>query len=94
MAQAKHDDSRETAGLAWDATNSLTKQLLVDPITGRLLLDVTLVADYVEVTHSLAEHDDNHIPSVNATTDDASATAVPLLVDNSTNYLLIDLVVG
>lgn len=94
MATAKHDDNTITSGMAWDATNSVPKNLLVDPITGRLLIDVTLVADYVEVTHTLAGHDENHITSANATTDDASATAVPLLVDNSNNNLLIDLIVG
>ncbi len=94
MANSKREDNRVTNALAWDATNSTTKNLLVDPITGRLLIDVTLVADYVEVTHTVAGHDDNHIPSLCLTNDNAAGASVPMLVDNSSNFLLVDLIAG
>lgn len=94
MANAKHDDNRVTSALAWDTTNSTPKNLLIDPVTGRLLIDVTLVASHTATVPTSVKRDDNRKPSLCATTDNASASVVPLLVEESTNYLLVDLILG
>ena len=89
MAQAKRDQNRVTVGLAYNGTT--TEPLLVDPITGRLLIDIAAIASGGTIsTRITAKHDGNSVPTKMAVTDNASLTPSLLLTDTDGN-LLIDL---
>ena len=86
MTDAVRDDNNITVGLGWDDTNSVTKPLLVDPSTGRLLIQQTIVDTSVPVLNSV-KRDSNHIPSA-LVYDDTAVT--PFLIDNRNGLLFCD----
>ena len=89
MANAKLDDNREKTSLAVDG-NGVIKNLLVDPTTGRLLIDITIVSETVPVLRDVSKPDENHERTAMAYdgTDER-----PLLIDNTNGYLYCDLLI-
>lgn len=72
-----------------NATHDITV-LLVDPVTGRLLIDVAIESSNdLDISPKI---DENYEGVAKAITDDASAIIKPLKVTNS-GRLLIDLVI-
>lgn len=84
------DQNREYIALA--VTNNaatIPAALKVDPVTGYLLVDITVVTSTVPVLNT-AETDANYTPTHQAVTDDANLTPRPLLIDNRNGYLYVD----
>lgn len=87
MPRAKRDVNRETVALAWDSTNNTTKQLLVDPSTGRLLITIDNISPPTAGDRSM-KRDENRISVAGAVTDNASAVIEPLKTDTSGNLVI------
>ena len=92
MADAQRDDNRMAVALGWDETNLTTLPLRVDPVTKRLLLDITAVTTTTPPTLS-EQRDDNRMPTGIAVTDNAARTISPLIVDNRNGLLWLDVLV-
>lgn len=86
MANAKTADNREKTALAVD-DNGVIKPLLVDPTTGRLLINITVVTDTTPVLRDITKPDENHHRASMAYdgTDER-----PLLIDNRNGLLFCD----
>ena len=92
MANASRDENRKPVGLAWDATNSTPASLLVDPVTGRLLIAiVSTVGSSPTAQSQPGARDANRTPVSLATNDNAGAAVVPLHIDSASGFLAIDL---
>ena len=91
---SKRDENRVTTALGiTDDANVEIRKLLVDPITGRLLITITPTSDTTPVQNK-AGRDENRIVSGQAVTDDANADVKALLIDNLTGFLFIDKIDG
>ena len=90
MTRAKRDVNRETVALGYDG--STTKPFLVDPVTGRLLIEITVASSFPATSDPAIRRDANRIPNGLVVTDDSDLTPKPLLTDSSGN-LIIDLVI-
>ena len=90
MSNAKTDDNREKTAIAAD-TNDAVQNLLVDPVTGRLLLDITIVSDPGSTTLNTDKIDENSEHLAQGVTDDASLTPTPFHIDNRNGLLFVDL---
>lgn len=88
MANAKRDDNREIVGLGWDATNSTTSPLKVDPVTGRLLITISSIGDSSVHNSQPAKRDDNRMPVALATDDDGTAAVAPLHTKTTGNLTI------
>lgn len=86
MANAKIDNNSEFTPVAVD-TNGVIKNLLVDPISGRLLIEVGDDSDTPILNN--AKIDENYNDSELAVDD--NGVVRPLLV-NTDNELLVDLI--
>ena len=84
--QAKRDENYVTVGLGYDGTT--TQPLLVDPVTGRLLIAImsNVVGSPTKITK--IPRDNNYVP-INAAYDDTNP--VPLHVDQTSGLLAIDI---
>ena len=88
---ARRDQNYVPVGLGVDGTGG-TKQLRVDPITNRLLIDITLVSDVAPPAFPVnAPRDSNHMPVAMAVTDNAAKTPRPLLIDSRNGYIFCDI---
>lgn len=85
MANAKIDNNRENTTIVTD-TNGNPANLLVDPTTGRLLIDIAIVEDSTPVLNS-SKIDGNYEETSLA---DNGTDPVPLLIDNRNGYLFVD----
>jgi len=86
----KRDQNRRVASMAvTDDANNDIKQLLVDPVTGRLLVTISFSVPGGSV-HTYKTSDANYEKVSQATTDNIASVAMPLHT-NSNGYLLIDL---
>lgn len=91
--EALRDGNHITTGLgASSADSTVTIPFQIDSVTGRVLLDVTVVAD---AGGTLADgdsvRDGNHVPVMLATKSDDSGTASPAM-DNRNGNIFLDLV--
>ena len=90
MSTAKIDANFQGTGIAVEDDSDATIQpLLVDPVTGRLLIDITY-----ETSNDLdlgTKIDQNYEGVAKAVTDDASATIEPLKVHPTSGALLVDI---
>jgi len=76
-----------------DDVNKTPTPLKVDPLTGRLMVDINLVASLPAYTDPAIPVDDNREPAGIAVTDDANRTPKPLLCD-ANGLLIVDLIFG
>ena len=81
------DENYEYYALAFDGTNP--QPLKVDPVTDRLMIDVTVLANSVSVLNDPKIDVNNESVSLVVDTNDAIR---PLQSDNRNNYLYIDIV--
>lgn len=90
---AKRDDNRVTTLLALDDLSPEFVELWnVDPITDRLLIDITLVPDQAPPTlPATFPRDDNYVTVMGLETDDANKIPTPLLIHHQTGLPFIDL---
>ncbi len=88
MSNAKIDNNRNAAAIVVD-TNGNPANLLVDPVTGRLLIDVSIVSATTPVLNN-AKIDDNRRP--NGLASDGTNPR-PLLIDNRNGFLWCDLTI-
>ena len=89
MANSSIDDNFVKTALAAD-TGTGTEPLRVDPSTSRLLItaEVTSSTTPAALSH---KRDNNFVPVDYAVTDDANETLTPLIIDNRSDYLFVDL---
>ena len=84
---SKIDKNGENTTLATD-TNGDIKNLLVDPVTGRLLIEIAGILD--GVAPSVVFKIDDNGKEVAVAVDD-NGIIKPLLIDSHNGYLLVDL---
>lgn len=88
--EAKRDNNSVPVGLGTDGTG--TKQLRVDPVTHRLLIDIALVSDVAPPSFpDTLPRDNSSVPVAGAVTDDVNETPRPLLIDSRNGYLFCDI---
>lgn len=91
---AKRDENFITVAMAiTDDANKTTMPLLVDPATGRLLIEIDGQETDGTSAPAMVGRDENWRETSCAVTDDATKSVSPLIVDNRNNYLYIDLLV-
>ena len=94
MAQAKRDQNRVTVGMGvTDDADKTPSQLLVDPSTERLLIDITVVATSTPVLGTVASHDADYTTTKLGVYDDSTKTVSTLLIDSRNGYLYCDVLV-
>lgn len=82
----KRDDNKQNVSLAYDGTDSVP--LKVDPVTGRLLIDVSLVSDAAAGATSKRDANKQNV----ALAVDSNGDVRPLICDPTNGYLYVDLV--
>ena len=90
MSDSKVDNNYVRTALASDNSTS-TEPLRVDPVTSRLLVDIEITTSTTPPTLS-GKRDDNYVPTAYALTDDANETLTPLIIDNRSGYLWVDMI--
>ena len=89
MSNAKIDENFQGTGIAVEDDATATIQpLLVDPVTGRLLVDIIYESSGGVLNAS--KIDENYEGVALAVTDDASANVRPLLINATSGNLLVD----
>ena len=88
MANSAIDNNRNATALAVDTTGA-TQPLRVDVSTSRLLLVITPMGTTTPATVT-RKVDANRNGTSAAVTDDANLTITPLIVDNRTGFLFVD----
>jgi len=91
---AKRDENQVPVLLGLNNSDSVsTEEFRVDPVTDRLLIDVTLIADHAAPTlPATLPRDDNHVAVRGGVTDDGSLSPSPFIIDTATGLLFVDLV--
>jgi hypothetical protein len=84
---SKTDENREYLALA--DNGSIAEPLRVDPVTGRLLIEIFYKPEIAR-TLNRTKIDENYEPAVKAVDDDGEI--VPLLIDSRNGYLLVDII--
>ena len=92
MANARLDENSNAVGIAVD-TNGVVKPLLIDPSTGRLLIEITIVTEPASPVLNTLKFDENSIVTAQGTGDDSSAEPIPLHIDNRNGLLFVDVLV-
>ena len=91
---AKRDENFIAVALGVsDTDGTTTLPLSVDPVTGRLLIEINGQLTDGNTVPLMVGRDENWRETASAVTDDADETVSPLIVDNRNNYLYIDLLV-
>lgn len=89
MANAKRDENRQVVALGWDADNSTTLPFLVDPSTGRLLVEMHFIGmGSPVVSTGNAKRDSNYEPVAMGVSTDGNP--MTLHIDATNGYLAID----
>ena len=82
----KIDDNREYVGLVYDESD--IQVLKVDPVTGRLLIDIETVTSTTPSANARAKIDENQ-ESISEVVDD-NGEIRPLLIDNRNGKLFVE----
>ena len=95
MAIAKRDENLVTSFLAVSDDDGVTPvDVGIDPVTNRLLIEITPVSDSSPATlPTVAPRDGNNVPVHLLVTDDASETITPFLIDSRNGLLYVDVLV-
>lgn len=89
----QRDDDHKPVGGAINLTDlSTALPLQVDPVTNRLLIDVTMdnSPSSTLLTHDV--RDGNHVPTAYGVSATDLVTPLPLLVDHNNGYLFVDII--
>jgi len=84
---AKRDDNR--VPVAMGEYNGIPTELLIDHVTGRLLMSIESVSDVVPSSSDIT-HDNNR---VKISRGEYNGSSEPMLIDNRNNNLWINLVI-
>ena len=88
MRPSRIDDNQDYSALAQVEGTNDAAPLLIDPVTGALLVDLTIVSEPTSILPKL-KFDDNYVESSSAYN---GTDPVPLLIDSRNGYLLVDLI--
>jgi len=89
------DDNRKTTSGGVSTQDSVTPQtFMVDPVSLRLLVSISVTSDAGAVIPSEVGHDQNRRTTGYGVTNDANENLSPLLIDHVNNYLYVDLILG
>lgn len=92
MASLERDENRKVVGAGISITDLLTPNPLnVDPVTNRLLIDVTIDSSPSSTLRARDARDANHVPTAYGVSDTDGNTPLPLLIDHNNNYLFVDI---
>lgn len=93
MAVAQRDANFVTVGMGVSSVDGVTPlPILVDVVTGRLLVEIAIVTDVVGTLPSApAARDANHVTVGLAS--DGSGNPLPLMIDHRNNFLYLDVLV-
>lgn len=92
MASLKRDENRKVVGAGIDYVTLITPvPLHVDPVTGRLLIDVTTDNSPSSVLPTKDKRDENHIPTSYGVSASDLTTPLPFLIDHNNGYLFVDI---
>jgi hypothetical protein len=83
------DNNFQNVGLAYNSTTLLPAPLLIDPVTGRLLIAIDVVASFNDLDVS-TKIDENREGVAMAVTDNVAATIKPLKIDPTNGGLICD----
>lgn len=86
MSQAQRDENEIVVGLAYDGTT--TQPLLVDPSTGRLLIEVAAISSGSPTVNTNFSRDENDVPVAGA---DDGTNPIPLHICVTSGFLSVDL---
>lgn len=89
---AIHDDNQSNGILGVSSADGVsTLPVRVDPVTGRVLMDITQISSTsVPTLGTTIPRDSNQVPVGRGVTDDTNLTPTPLLISSSNGFLLID----
>ncbi|WP_457635794.1 hypothetical protein [Persephonella sp.] len=87
---AKRDENKTAVGIAWDGLH--IHPLLVDPVTGRLKIEIISNGTGSSVVHKTSKRDENRSPVYGGVDDNLEP--MHLHVDSANGGLLVDLTVG
>jgi len=87
---AKIDENKEYAPIVTD-TNGDTAHLLVDPVTERLLIELSITTSTTPSSNVRTKIDENKEHVSQAV--DSNDKTKPLLIDNRSGYLFVDLII-
>lgn len=83
MINAKRDNNHRTTALA--SKSGAPANLLIDHVTGRLLIAVQHVSNVAPAAQPLGVRDDNNVPTALGAT--AADDPSPIMIDNRNNNL-------
>lgn len=91
MAIINRDGNRRTNKAGVNLSDLVTPlQFHFDPVTNRLLVDVTITSNSSSVIPTLDKHDGNRVPTAYGVID-GTDTLRPFMIDNTNNYLFVDI---
>lgn len=94
MSTLNRDANRKSVGGGVNLVDSVTPlMLMVDPVTDRLLIDITLSTSTGSIIPSEVGHDQNRKTTAYGVKDDAGLELSPLIIDHTNGYLFVDLVI-
>ena len=94
MANSDQRDSNFIPVLSGEGDNGLTLPWSIDSVTGRVLMDITLISDYTpSAPISRALKDANFRDTLTGVSDADNKTPLSVAIDSSTNLLVVDLAV-
>lgn len=94
MAILNRDENRKSVGGGINLSDLITPiQLMVDPVTNRLLIDVTLSGSLGSIVPTEVGHDQNRRTTAYGVTDDVNENLSALIVDHTNGYLFVDLLI-
>lgn len=95
MSQAVRDGNYVPVALgASSASSTTTLPFQVDSVTGRLLMDITNVADVTQtIPQEPADRDQNYVPAGMGVSSADGVTPMPLMIDSNTGLLFCDVLI-
>lgn len=100
MSTLNRDANRKSVGGGVNLVDSATPlMLMVDPVTNRLLIDVTISGSTGSVIPKEVGHDQNRKTTAygvldNAVVNTPQETLSPLIIDHTNGYLFVDIING
>lgn len=88
----KRDENSEVVVGGVD-TDGAIKPLLVDPVTGRLLIDIEVVSEPISPILNKNKIDENRESTSQGVGDDSTADEIPFHIDSRNGNLFLDVIV-
>lgn len=92
MSSIERDQNRRPVTAGVNLANLATPiPFNMDPVTLRLLIDITFSSNAASIIPSHDKHDENHRTTAYGVTDDSNMTPKPFMVDHTNNFLFVDI---